>query len=123
MLTEKLLTYLLVFFVALQCSDRVLTGVQRNAHTLGDFGWRGRSLEETIVSLGGGRFLAGLSGRDGCLEGEDRKLHCGISMGCVDVSENIPTLTGCEREKNGGGGSSSVSTVQCLALYTALVGD
>lgn len=34
-------------------------------------------------------------------------------------------LTGvvCDRAKKGGGGSSSLSNVQCLALYTALVGD
>lgn len=34
-------------------------------------------------------------------------------------------LTGvvCDRAKKDGGGSSSLSNVQCLALYTALVGD
>lgn len=39
--------------------------------------------------------------------------------------KSVRVLTGaaCDREKKEEGGSSSLSSVQCLALYTALVGD
>lgn len=38
-------------------------------------------------------------------------------------AERVLTGVVCDREKKDGGGSSSFSSVQCLALYTALVGD
>lgn len=53
--------YLFVLFAALERGDGVLVQVGGDVHALGDFGRRGRSLEDAVVLLSVGGFFAGRS--------------------------------------------------------------
>lgn len=53
--------YLLVLLAAFECSDGVLVEIRGEGDTLGDLGWRWRSLKDSVILRSIGGLLTGSS--------------------------------------------------------------